>query len=68
MTTHPPQDAPRVTYSVPDVAAMLGVSERTVRNLVAGNEIESLKIGKRRLVSRRALDRFIEAKEQEQAR
>lgn len=36
---------------VPEVAARLRISEKTVRRLIASGELESVKIGSRRLIA-----------------
>ena len=50
----------RATLSIPAVALVLDVSERTARTLVADGTLPSLTIGRRRLVSRAALERWVE--------
>lgn len=49
-----------------DVAAasrLLGVSERTAWSLIAGGQLRSVKIGRRRLVPRHALETFVDGLE-----
>lgn len=50
-----------------DVAELLGVSERTAWTLVGRGELRSIRIGKRRLVPRQAIEQFIDARLQEEA-
>lgn len=50
----------RLVYTVPEVAVLLGgVTERYVWKLISAGELNALKIGKRRVVERQALDTFI---------
>lgn len=51
--------AERLTLSVPDVAALLGVSETKVRELVGTGALPSLNIGRRVVVSRLALEQWV---------
>lgn len=49
----------------PDSAAQrLGVSTRSVYNLIATGELKSFKIGKRRLITDPELQRLVERKQQ----
>lgn len=50
-----------ILLSVKDAAEHLGVSRATLYQLVNSGELESVEIGSRRLVSREALMRFVEA-------
>lgn len=55
-TAHPrPPQAPRAV-SVDDAAYMLGVSRRTVYELIAEDRLRTIKIGKRRVVPVAAID------------
>lgn len=47
--------------SVKDAAEHLGISRATAYQLVNSGEIESVRIGSRRLISRDALAKFVEA-------
>jgi len=42
-----------------DAAAMLGLSVRSLENLIALKELPSRRIGRRRLIERQALERFV---------
>ena len=46
----PPDLTTRVSIEIPEVAASLGVSARTVEKLIAEGHLESFKIGSRRLI------------------
>lgn len=50
---------PERLLDLDEAAALLGISRRSVDTLVAAGELSSLKIGRRRLVPRRALSAFI---------
>lgn len=56
-----PADA--LAYSVDEAGERLGVGKTTFEDLVATGQIKTFKVGRRRLVSRRALESFIEKKE-----
>jgi len=58
--TKPTPEPDSVAYSVEEAARALSLSERTVRSLVAGGDLGSLKVGRRRLISRSALYEFVE--------
>jgi excisionase family DNA binding protein len=49
-----------LTYSVPEVAALLGINRNTAYELVARGQIPSLRLGKRVLVVRAALELLLE--------
>ncbi|MBB3040974.1 helix-turn-helix domain-containing protein [Nocardioides soli] len=50
----------RLLYSLEDAAKQLSVGKRKVEELVAADELETVKIGRRRLVPSEALDDYIE--------
>lgn len=50
-----------LTYTVPEAAQALGVCGDTVRTLIANGDLPSLHIGRRVLVSRKALDEWVAA-------
>lgn len=51
-----------------EAAELLGISRRSLATLVHDGEIRSLKIGRRRLIPRRALDAYIRRKAEEARR
>lgn len=53
--------------SVGETATSLNVSERTVRSFVSDGTIPSVKIGRRRLIPREAVDEFIRSCTEEDA-
>lgn len=50
----------KLAHSKRETATLLGISERMVAQLVAAHKIESFRIGRRVLVSHRALVAFLE--------
>lgn len=54
-----------ITLNPEDAAKLVGVSRSTLFNLLREGKLRSFKIGRRRLVSRHELERFV--KEQERA-
>lgn len=56
-----PADA--LAYSVDAAADRLSVSKGTLENLIASGELKSFLVGRRRLVSRAALESFVHRKE-----
>jgi excisionase family DNA binding protein len=48
-------------FSVDETAATLGIARGTVRNWLSKKRIEYVKLGRRTLITRRALERFIES-------
>lgn len=49
----------RLAFGVADVGKLLGVSRTLVNELVLSGRLESVRIGRRRLVTREAIDRFL---------
>ncbi len=58
MTVSRTPDA-RELFSVLEVAERLGISRAEVAREIARGKLESIKLGRRRLVSRAQLDRYI---------
>jgi excisionase family DNA binding protein len=54
-------------FSIPETARDLGISERQIWKLLAAEEIRSFKIGKRRLIPRTEIQRFVDRKMAEAA-
>jgi excisionase family DNA binding protein len=52
----------RILLSVPEAAALLGISVRFTWTLISSGELRSVRIGGRRLVPRRELECFVDAK------
>jgi excisionase family DNA binding protein len=53
----------RLTLTVPEVAALLGVSRNAAYEAVAVGQIPSIRIGRRLLVPRVALERLLDCAE-----
>lgn len=49
----------RVLYSVPDAADQLSVSARVLERLIADGEVDTVKIGRRRLVPAEAIEDYV---------
>ena len=52
-----PADA--LSYGVEEAAERIGLGETTFKELIATGQIKTFKVGRRRLVSRRALEAFV---------
>lgn len=50
----------RRLYAKPEAAAELSISERVLERLIADGDIETVQIGRRRLVPADALDEYVE--------
>lgn len=50
----------RLLYAIPEAADQLSVSARVLERLIADGEVETIKIGRRRLVPAEALADYIE--------
>jgi excisionase family DNA binding protein len=50
---------PRLAFGVQEVADALGVSRELVKHMIRTGELPSVKLGRRRLISRKALERFL---------
>jgi excisionase family DNA binding protein len=53
--------------SVKDACAQLGIGKTTLYGLIARKEIASMKVKGRRLISQKAIERFVEQREKEEA-
>jgi excisionase family DNA binding protein len=50
---------PKLLYSLPELMHALGLSRETIDNLAASGEIQSRKVGRRRLYLARSVDDYI---------
>ena len=50
---------PRLAYSPDEVAVALGISRELVNDLIRTGQLRSVKAGRRRLISRKHLDEFL---------
>jgi excisionase family DNA binding protein len=53
------QEPSVLAVSVAEAARRLGLSQRTVATLIAKGEVESRKVGRRRIIPVAALERFL---------
>ncbi|MDA8351547.1 MAG: helix-turn-helix domain-containing protein [Pseudomonadota bacterium] len=58
METHN-QPVPRTAYSLDEAARSLGLSRRTLYTLMRDEKLSTVKLGKRRLVPARELERLV---------
>jgi hypothetical protein len=56
---------PKLSYTVDDALAVTGLNRNAFYRAISTNQIATFKVGKRRMVSARALQDFIERKESE---
>jgi excisionase family DNA binding protein len=50
--------SPKLLLSLKEVSSVLGLSPRTTTKLIASGELNSIRVGRRRLVPHRELERF----------
>lgn len=50
----------RLLYSIPDAADQLSVSARVLERLIAAGQVDTVKIGRRRLIPADALTAYVE--------
>ena len=62
------QQKDRISYGIGDAMELVGITRTALYQLISSGEIASIKVGKRRLITRRALEQFITRKEKEQGR
>jgi len=55
----------RLSYNVEEALAATGLNRNAFYRAISTDQIKTFKVGKRRMVSARALREFIEAKERE---
>ena len=61
VTEAAPERLPRLTYRVHEVAEMLGVSEKTVRRLIARGLLKPSKALRHHLIPRHQVEEFLRA-------
>ncbi|HUC25795.1 MAG TPA: helix-turn-helix domain-containing protein [Streptosporangiaceae bacterium] len=49
----------RLAYSVPEVAQVLGLSRDVIYDEIRSGRLESLKVGRRRIITRKQVDEFL---------
>ena len=50
---------PRLAFGVQEVADALGISRELVKHMIRTGQLPSVKAGRRRLISRKALERYL---------
>lgn len=61
------QNLPKLGYSVPEFARMIGVCVDTVYKEINAHKLKSFKIGKRRIISPEAAKEYVKQREAETA-
>lgn len=62
------EQSERLSYTVDEACAVTGLNRNAVYRAIGANQMTTFKVGKRRMVSARALRDFIEVKEKEAAK
>lgn len=57
-----PAETPCRLLSIAETATLLNVTERFLARLIASGELASVKLGRRRLITRAEIDRLIESR------
>ena len=52
-----------LAYRTPEAARLSGMSERTIKKLIKSRELPSLRVGKIRLIRKKALETFLTSRE-----
>ncbi|MEN5394254.1 helix-turn-helix domain-containing protein [Stenotrophomonas sp. TWI377] len=55
----------RLSYTTDEACAVTGLNQNAFYRAMSANQLKTFKVGKRRMVSARALREFIEAREKE---
>ncbi|WP_420009084.1 helix-turn-helix domain-containing protein [Xanthomonas sacchari] len=58
-------ESDRLSYNVEEALAATGLNRNAFYRAISSDQIKTFKVGKRRMVSARALREFIEAREKE---
>jgi len=58
----------RLSFNIQEAVAATGLNRNALYRAIAANELQTFKVGKRRLVTARALQEFIDRKEAEARR
>ncbi|MBN4940594.1 helix-turn-helix domain-containing protein [Stenotrophomonas pavanii] len=59
------QSPERLSYTVDEACAVTGLNRNAIYRAIALSQVSTFKVGRRRMVSARALREFIEAREKE---
>ena len=60
LSVKPPEKEPALLLKVEDAARLLGVGRTTLFELIGQGRIQTVRVGRRRLVVRAGLERFVE--------
>ena len=60
LSMKPPEKEPALLLKVEDAARLLGVGRTTLFELIGQGRIQTVRVGRRRLVVRAGLERFVE--------
>ena len=60
LSVKPPEREPALLLKVEDAARLLGVGRTTLFELIGQGRIQTVRVGRRRLVVRAGLERFVE--------
>ncbi len=60
LSVQPPEREPALLLKVEDAARLLGVGRTTLFELISQGRIQTVRVGRRRLVVRAGLERFVE--------
>lgn len=60
LSVKPPEREPALLLKVEDAARLLGVGRTTLFELIGQRRIQTVRVGRRRLVVRAGLERFVE--------
>lgn len=60
-------DSAKIAYTIPEAVKATGMGRSTIYKLIASNELPVIKVGKRTLLRRTALEGYFDRLEAEQA-
>ena len=60
LSVKPPEREPALLLKIEDAARLLGVGRTTLFDLIGQGRIQTVRVGRRRLVVRAGLERFVE--------
>jgi excisionase family DNA binding protein len=60
LPSHGTKDGQALLVTVEEAARLLGIGRTTMFGLIGTGEVKSVRLGKRRLISRKSLEQFVE--------